>query len=132
MNKIKMSTVVITLLAMVVSLIGCGTNKQLKEIDIHDISKIKVIYEDEEGVSQKLTSEFGEDTEEAEEFRLFIKETVLPHIVNGKESSGKNNEDEMKVLWHIQVYVGDETYQMNGFADYPDYWSDLISYMGIE
>ncbi len=129
MNKIKMPATVITLLAMVVSLIGCGTNKQLKEIDIYDISKITVIYEDEEGTPQKLSSEFGENAEETEEFRLFIKETVLPHIVNRKESSGKNNEDEQRVLWHIQVYVGDETYQMNGFDEFPTYWTVLLGYM---
>ncbi len=136
-------------LLLMITVIGCGQDSKRTNIDPDEITRISVTFDNAEGVPNMVivdleektrkTVIYGEEKVENEEafeadetFPGFIKDTVLEHISTGEGAKdGEDDGDTMRVVWRIQVLVGEESFQMNGFEGFPGYWDELLAYMGI-
>ncbi|WP_455716002.1 hypothetical protein [Anaerosporobacter sp.] len=111
-----------------------------------EIEKITVTFDDDNGTTKKVsvnllensktTIEFQEEAlETTEEFDVedsfseFIKTNILSDSSSGEDS--KEESDDQKVLWRIEVRTNQDDFQSNGFDEYPSYWEELLEYMGV-
>lgn len=146
MKKISRFGITTIMLLMMTVFIGCGNEKKLADINTDEITSISVIFDDEEGITNTVTIDLEEKTKKTivhgeestetveaieidEAFPEFIKDNVLQHIVEGEEDAGSR--DTKRVVWRIKVLVGEESFQKNGFEEFPVYWDELLEYMCI-
>ncbi|MBE5961913.1 MAG: hypothetical protein E7256_11145 [Lachnospiraceae bacterium] len=132
---------------------GCGKKEGVDETVVgmsqatiekeEAIHKIIVTYYDSENNTKKITIDLDAKTkstkiidqnaeetsqayEDTESLESFIRETVLPEVVNEE----KANSDDQKVVWRIEVRGESHNVEWKGFVEYPSFWDDLLKYLG--
>ncbi len=124
-----------------------GCNKTV-DIDETEIKEIEIIYEAEKDTYECVNIDFethtraiksyGNEKQEKQEsfstdreFQSFIKENILTDIA--VHSRNDDDSDTMRLIWSIQVWAGEEHYNMKGFEGdaYPPFWNELLEYMEI-
>lgn len=146
MKKISRFGIITIMLFMMTFFVGCAKEDKVAGINADEITSISVTFDNEEGITNTVTVDLKEKTKKTiihgeektesvetieidDTFPTFIKDNVLQHMVEGEEEAGSR--DTMRVMWRIQVFVGEESFQKNGFDEFPPYWDELLGYMCI-
>lgn len=123
---------------------GCGSDNKKGEqtMVVEEMDWMTIGYSQDSDTSIEVTIDFEENKKEkriiskgiteevtsydkCEEIKKFVKDRIVGGVEDGKTGVAGNSDDK-KVLWSIQIVSGDESVNLYGYEDYPEYWDDLM------